>query len=239
VSATAVCVAILDEDSWTSRTDVLVVVDAARRRLTWVPRDLWSSRIGLRINHAFAGGHLLPALADLGFPCDGAICLRRGATVAWLADIEVEVPVPKPLDFWYPLEPMSRIQDGRKQVSFRPPRERLSGERLHQWVGARHSVSGPSSDLYRCARQGDLLFELLRQKADFAALLRDSQLYRIQGSDPLAVLAQADETWTMRVFDRVHDQTIEGAKVLRKSSWLRHSLGRLRAFVSRLLKGTD
>ncbi|WFP61834.1 MULTISPECIES: hypothetical protein [unclassified Mesorhizobium] len=40
-AVTAVVVAILDRDNWTANTDIIVVVDVARRRLTWVPRDLW------------------------------------------------------------------------------------------------------------------------------------------------------------------------------------------------------
>lgn len=229
----------MDEDNWTSCTDVLVVVDAGKRQFTWVPRDLWSSLIDLRINRAFSRGQLLPALFGLGFPCESAICLRRGATVAWLANVDVDVPVPRPLDFWYPLEPMRPIEEGRKQVSFRPPRERLTGERLHQWVGARYSVTGRSSDLYRCGRQGVLLRELLRQKADFTTLLSDPDLYRIEGADPLPILAQVDATWTMRVFDRVHNRTIRGAIVLARSSWPRHFLSRIRAFAARLVHGRN
>jgi len=229
----------MDEDNWTSCTDVLVVVDAGKRQLTWVPRDLWSNLIDRRINRAFSMGKLLPALAGLGFPCTGAICLRRGATVAWLADVDIDVPVPRPLDFWYPLEPMLPIEEGRKQVSFRPPRERLTGERLHQWVGARYAVTGRSSDLYRCVRQGVLLRELLRHKADFTTLLGDPDLYRIEGADPLPILAQVDAIWTMRVFDRVHDRTIRGAPVLVKSSWPRHLFSRIRDFASRLIHRAD
>ena len=238
MSATTVCVAIMDEDNWTSRTDVLVIVDARRRQLTWVPRDLWSSRIRLRINGAFAHGQLLPALAGLGFPCEGVLCLRRGATVAWLANVDVEVPVTRPLDFWYPLEPMQPIEEGRKQVSFRPPVERLSGERLHQWVGARYAVTGKGSDLFRCGRQGVLLRALLQQKADFSALLADPAMYRIEGADPLAVVAQVDASWTMRVFDRVHARTIRKKQVLKKSSWPRYYLTRLRTYLSHRLRGT-
>lgn len=238
VTATTVCVAIMDEDNWTSNTDVMVVADLHRRRLTWVPRDLWSERRGDRINTAFAAGQLLPTLAEVGFPCDGALCLRRGATTAALADLEVEVPVRRPLDFWYPLSPMERIEEGRKRVSFRPPSERLSGERLHQWIGARYSVDGLGSDLHRLARQGVLLEELLRQGADFSRLLANPELVRIEGADPLPVLAQVTADWQMRVFSRVHDETIGRRKVLRKSTWPRHLLTRARALTVRLLRTT-
>lgn len=172
MTAGTVCVAILDKDSWTSNTDVMEVADLRRGRLTWVPRDLWSERLGDRINTAFAAGQLLPTLAELGFRCNGSICFRRGATIAALADLEVK----RPLDFWYPLSPMQPIKAGRNKISFRPPLERLSGERLHQWIGARFAVEGPSSDLHRLARQGVLLRALIEQRADFSTVLADAEL---------------------------------------------------------------
>jgi len=235
IAATA-CVAIMDEDNWTSNTDVLVVADARRQLLTWVPRDLWSDRLGNRINAAFAAGQLLPTLSELGFPCDGLLCLRRGATVAALAGVSVEVPVSRPLDFWYPLAPMRPIEEGRKLVSFRPPAERLSGERLHQWVGARSAVTGASSDLHRLARQGVLLRALLRQGADFSALLTNPDLIAIEGADPLPVLSQVTADWRMRVFDRLRPETIGNRMVLRRISRSHHLLLRIRALMFRALR---
>lgn len=229
------CVAIMDEDNWTSNTDVLVVVDARRRRLTWVPRDLWSDLVGNRINTAFAGGQLLPALTELGFPCESLLCLRRGATIMALSHVSIDVPVNRPLDFWYPLEPMRPIEDGRKLVSFRPPSERLSGERLHQWIGARYAVSGAGSDLHRLARQAVLLRSLLRQGADFSAVLANPDLVSIE-DDPLQVLSQVGAGWQMRVFDRVRDETIGKRMVLRKCSRFEHLLLRARALGGRVLR---
>ncbi|MGT2468238.1 hypothetical protein ACVOMV_31020 [Mesorhizobium atlanticum] len=78
----------------------------------------------------------------MGFAAQSAVCLRRGATEAALTGASVGVPIHEPLDFWYPLTPTSRLEDGRRQVSFRPPDETLSGERLHQWIGARTMVDG-------------------------------------------------------------------------------------------------
>lgn len=235
IAATA-CVAIMDEDNWTSNTDVLVVVDARRRQLLWVPRDLWSDRLRNRINAAFAAGQLLPTLAELGFPCDGLLCLRRGATIAALANVSIEVPVSSPLDFWYPLTPMRPIEEGRKLVSFRPPVEQLTGERLHQWVGARYAVTGASSDLHRLARQGVLLRALLQQGADFSALLADPELVAMEGIDPLPVLRQVTADWHMRVFDRVLPETIGKRMVLRRLGWRQHLLLRARTLVGDALR---
>ncbi len=233
--ANTVCVAIMDEDNWTSRTDILVVVDAARRRLTWIPRDLYAPGIDNRINRAFARGQLQPALAELGFPCDGFLCLRRGATIAALANVEVEVPVERPLDFWYPLEPLRPIEEGRKQVSFRPPSERLSGERLHQWIGARYGVNRETSDLDRLRRQTVLLRALLARHADFTAVLADAGLYRIEGNDPLPVLVQVTAGWDMRVFDRVHSERKRSMLLLVKSTWPRYLLDRAKTAAAQTL----
>ncbi|WP_027165626.1 hypothetical protein [Mesorhizobium sp. WSM3224] len=62
----AVVVAIGDRDNWDANTDIIVVADVSRRRLTWVPRDLWSPLISDRVNAAFAigGGRLLGATVN-------------------------------------------------------------------------------------------------------------------------------------------------------------------------------
>ena len=53
-------VSVMDEDSWDARTDNIAVVEPARKRILWIPRDLWCPRLDNRINRAFAiGGHEL------------------------------------------------------------------------------------------------------------------------------------------------------------------------------------
>jgi len=230
----AVVVAILDRDDWSENTDVIVLVDTFRRRLTWVPRDLWSPMIGDRINKAFANGGgalLLKALAELGFRAGSVLCLRRAASEAALAGVSVTVPVSEPLDFWYPLSPTGRIEDGRIEVSFRPPRELLSGVRLHQWIGARTMVNGPGTDIHRLRRQQLLLHALIAQGFDFASALKNPDLVRITGPDPLPALSRVRGNWRMQVFDRVDDATIDGKMVLvpkRPKPWWRRTLRRLR-----------
>jgi hypothetical protein len=230
----AVVVAILDRDNWDANTDIIVVVDVSRRCLTWVPRDLWSPLIHDRINAAFAkggGGLLLEALAGLGFAAESAICLRRGATEAALAGASVRVPIAEPLDFWYPLTPTSRLEDGRRQVSFRPPAETLSGERLHQWVGARTAVDGQGTDFHRMRRQIVFLRALIEQAFDFHRALLDPDLARTAGEDPLPLLAQVRANWRMQVHDWVDDALIDGKMVLvprKPKPWWRRQLRRLR-----------
>lgn len=230
----ATVVAILDRDNWDANTDIIVVVDGARRRLTWVPRDLWSPLISDRINAAFAvgGGRLLlDALAELGFAAQSAVCLRRGATEAALTGASVSVAIHEPLDFWYPLTPTSRLEDGRRQVSFRPPDETLSGERLHQWIGARTMVDGQGTDFHRMRRQIVFLRALIAQGFDFRPVLKDPELARITGEDPLPLLARVRVTWRMQVHDWVDDAVIDGKMVLvprKPKPWWRRQLRRLR-----------
>lgn len=213
-----VAVAVLDEDNWLSNTDVIVVVDTRKRRLTWVPRDLWSDRTDDRINQAFrrGGGKLLAAaLGDLGFPVQGVLCLRRAATEAALADLDVVVPVNEPLDYWYPLKPGMRTQDGRKHISFRPPEERLTGERVHQWIGARKAVFRDGSDLQRLQRQAILLQVLLKSGFEFRRVVSDPELVAVWGRDPFAVLAGVLPDWRFIVFDKVVDSMVRDKIVLR------------------------
>jgi hypothetical protein len=230
----AVVVAILDRDNWNANTDIIVVVDASRRRLTWVPRDLWSPLISDRVNAAFAmggGGLLLDALAGLGFSARSAVCLRRGASEAALAGARVNVPVSEPLDFWYPLTPTSRLEDGRQQVSFRPPAETLTGVRLHQWIGARSMVNGKGTDFHRMQRQIVFLRALIAQGFDFRSALKNPELVRVAGEDPLPLLARVSASWRMQEHDWVDDAVINGKMVLvprKPKPWWRRQLRRLR-----------
>ena len=230
----AVVVATLDRDNWDANTDIIAVVDVSRRRLTWVPRDLWSPLIGDRINAAFAigGGRLLlDALAGLGLTAQSAICLRRGATEAAFAGASVRVPIREPLDFWYPLTPTARLEDGRRQVSFRPPGETLSGERLHQWIGARTMVNGQGTDFHRMRRQIVFLCALIAQGFDFRLALKDPELVRVIGEDPLPLLARVRANWRMQVHGWVDDAVIDGKMVLvprKPKPWWRRQWRRLR-----------
>lgn len=215
--AGTVVVAILDRDDWQANTDIIVIANPTAKTLTWLPRDLWSPRLNNRINSAFAlgGGELvLAALADLGFPAQSLLCLRRAATEGALADVAVTVPVFEPLDFWYPLHPTRPIEEGRKAISFRPPQELLSGERLHQWMGARTMINRSGSDLLRLKRHPILLRALLASRFDFETILADPALVQMMGKDPIAVLSKVNAAWTMSVFDTVKDATIDGKEVL-------------------------
>jgi len=227
---TATVVGVMDLDSWTARTDNIVVVDTKRRRLVWVPRDLWSDVVGDRINEAFAsGGHerLQAAVRAHGLRAESSVVLLRSGVERALDGLRVTVPVDRSRRYWYPLAPTLRIQDGRKLVAFEPPRETLSGERIHQWVGARQSADFPAPtlpDVDRIERQQVLVRTLLEDGFPFAKALEDPALASIAGSRALDVLGAVRATWDFETFRRFQPVTIEGKMVL---------LGRRRRLLSR------
>jgi len=213
----SVAVGVLDRDGWDARTDNLAVVDASRRRVTAVPRDLWCPRIGERVNAAWKRGGaaaLGAALAEHGFEVDGVVCLRRAATERALAGVEVEVPVARRRDFLYPLEPTRTLEEGAKTVSFSPPGERLAGERIHQWLGARSVPGGGGSDLDRIARQIVFVRALMAQGFDFSRFVELPELVATAGRDPLAEVARVRSDWRFSVFDCLRSVWRHGQRVL-------------------------
>lgn len=211
-------VSVMDRQGWGANTDNIVVVDAAERSLTWIPRDLWSPMLGNRINTAFRHDKhttLRAALAEHGVSATEGLCLRRDAVRNALHDVSVEVPVAQQLRFWYPIEPELDIEDGRKIVEFNPPSEVLRGERIHQWIGARYDVAGvDGSDLTRIRRQQVLVRRLLEDKYDFTRALADPTLVSITSDLALDELRQVRADWHFAVMDDVVANTIDGKSVL-------------------------
>jgi anionic cell wall polymer biosynthesis LytR-Cps2A-Psr (LCP) family protein len=234
-------VAIMDLDSWRARTDVIVVADSDRKDLRWVPRDLWCDSVGNRINTAFSqGGHELLhlGLAEHDLPVDASLVLRRAATEKALRSAAVTVPVERKLEFWYPLTPSSRLEEARKRIVFEPPEERLEGERLHQWIGARHNVNGSGWDWPRIERQQIFVRALLEQRFDFAAVLTDSELASSSPATATEELSRVKSDWTFSTLSDVSPARIRGREVMvshsRRSTgwWLRERImRRLRRWV--------
>ena len=212
-------VTVMDRDGFDNCTDNIVVVQPGRHRLLWVPRDVWCEPRAERINASFKRGshqRLVEDLQQLGIEVDHSVCLSRSTVERALASIDVTVPVHQPLQFWYPMSPTERIQEGRKPVDFMPPRERLRGERVHQWIGARHvrDPSTPGSDLARIGRQQVLVRRLLRDGFDFSMVLADRE--RPLVSDPMAIedLGRVRWWWRMAHTDQVADRQVNGQHVL-------------------------
>jgi hypothetical protein len=90
----------------------------------------------------------------------------------------------------------------------------LSGERIHQWLGARYAVKGPSSDLFRITRQQVLVRRLLEDGFDFTRALADPQLVSSTGAAALDELREVRGDWRYEVMDDVVPDKIDGMTVL-------------------------
>jgi hypothetical protein len=213
----ATVVTVMDREGWDKRTDNIVVADPDRSELVWVPRDLWVKSLGDRVNGAFcSGGHekLIGALGELGLTVENSLCVARGAVERALAGATVTVPVKERLDYWYPLSPTQEIEAGRKQVTFEPPEEQLSGERIHQWLGARFAVDRASSDLERIERQQAFVFGLLEDGFDWAQLVADPELVTASSAGAIEELTTVRADWKARTLGPVAPETIDGMMVL-------------------------
>jgi hypothetical protein len=220
--AVSTVVTVMDRDGWDANTDVIVLADPARRRLLWVPRDTWCPKLGDRVNAAFKrGGHeaLLGALSELRLHADHSVCLARAATREALRDIAVRVPVEHALVLRYPLAPERRIEDGEQLVRFDPPAETLTGDRIHQWIGARFEAGRPSSDLRRIARQQTFVRALLEQSFDFTAAVARRGWVSCSHPNSLDELSAVTADWRFATLGRLRPAMIDGKSVLVRRRW--------------------
>lgn len=231
-SLRTIVVCVMDDDSWTANTDNIVVVDAQRQRLVWIPRDLWTDVVGNRINAAYRrGGHelLCAALAECGWPVESSVVVQRSAVERALHSLRITVPVDRTRRYWYPMLPRLMLQDGRKLVVFEPPQETLEGERIHQWLGARRSADSPPpqfADLDRIERQQTFLRRLLEEEFDFSQLLDDLALVRLSDAAALGPLGAVRVDWELHTFSQVEPETRDGKMILiRRRSLLRRLWG--------------
>jgi anionic cell wall polymer biosynthesis LytR-Cps2A-Psr (LCP) family protein len=170
-----IVIGILDQ---AKNTDNIVLIDILEKTFTWIPRDLFSTYLHDRINIAFAkGGHslFLQALQKLGFHADYSIIVWNEATRAIFNNYKITVPVERVVDYYYPIKALEPIENGKKIISFRPPFETLTGERIHQFLGARYRVNKADyidlPDFERIARQMVFIKQMLIEKFDFSVFL--------------------------------------------------------------------
>jgi hypothetical protein len=212
----ATVVAIMDRSGWAANTDNIVIVDPDTERLLWVPRDLWCERIQNRVNAVFArAGHrgLIDVLGDHGFVVQHSLCLSRDAVEYALEDVEVTVPVEEEQVYWYALAPRELLRNGRKLIRFRPPAEKLRGERLHQWIGARYGVHRSTTDFDRIRNQQTLL-RCGWESFDFGRVVQNPDWVSASSLEAYGDLRKARVTWRFDTFTDVTPRTIEGKAVL-------------------------
>jgi hypothetical protein len=114
------------------------------------------------------------------------------------------------MSFSYPLTPTSRIEDGSKTITFNPPAENLSGERIHQWIGARGAT-----DLHRIERQKIFLRRLLDTGFDFSTFLDDITGFKTDNlEDSLANLKAIRSDWRFDTLGPLRTEVISGRQVL-------------------------
>lgn len=218
-------ITITDREGWKADTDNIAIVEPVLRRILWIPRDLWSKKINDRINKAFArGGHKLlkKTLKEYKISVDSSICLQRSATTRIIESLRVWVPVKNTMKFLYPLKPTLPIEEGNKLITFNPPGEWLSGERIHQWIGARitpkdfESRNLIGSDLNRIERQKVFVRSLIAQRFDFRKFIEKEDEYSTIGSRGFEDLRNIGPDWTMETYGPLEDTTIDGKMVLIK-----------------------
>jgi anionic cell wall polymer biosynthesis LytR-Cps2A-Psr (LCP) family protein len=216
-------VGVMDRPGWRTRTDNIVVVRPRRRELVFVPRDLWSTLHGDRINTVFAhAGHeaFRTALREYGLRVSSSLCVRREAAGVLADRVDVEIPVTKALRFRYQHSPLEPIEDGWRWIEFNPPAERLRGERVHQWLQARFAPDPfIAGDIRRIERQQAFVAALLSQGFPFGDVLDLGEDMVSMDGDPLADLRRVRSDWRMRTVGPVVPATIDGRKVILQRRW--------------------
>ena len=97
---------------------------------------------------------------------------------------------------------------------FEPPIERLSGERLHQWLGARRRIDKPSDDRGRISRQQELVAVALGDGVDFRRFIADPESVRGASPEALAELARVRPLWRIQTLGPLVPRRVDGKEVL-------------------------
>ena len=164
----------MDRNSWSARTDVIIIINPILKKITWIPRDIYIKLINTRINCAFSKGQhelLIKCLKEININVKYSLCLLPDIIELFLNEInEIKINIPITREYYYPLNRLDEIEKGKKIISFNYPCEILSGERLHQWIGARYAVKPYGiigTDLDRINRQQVLIKEILKNNLKF------------------------------------------------------------------------
>jgi anionic cell wall polymer biosynthesis LytR-Cps2A-Psr (LCP) family protein len=159
-----------------ARMDNIIYINPNYKTIQWIPRDLYTQLINNRINTAYRLGKgsecLINCLKEFNIDVKHCLCLLPSFFEECIEIIkEIKIPVNKDLKFFYPLHRYTLIEDGKKIIEFKAPSEILSGDRIHEWIGARYSIKKDTTDIHRISRQEILLTEIIKNKIDFSNLI--------------------------------------------------------------------
>ena len=99
-------------------------------------------------------------------------------------------------------------------MHFRAPAETLQGERVHQWIGARMRVDGPSADFDRIGRQQVLVRCLFDDDFEFGRALEHAQWVSTSDAAAYDELRLARASWRFATFSDVIPRRVAGKAVL-------------------------
>jgi anionic cell wall polymer biosynthesis LytR-Cps2A-Psr (LCP) family protein len=209
----------MDRNTWTANTDIIIFVEPSKKTLTWIPRDVYIKDMDNRINAAYRLGRdelLFKSLKSINYDVSYNLCIQPDAIEDIFNQIEtVTVPVEYDRKFKYPLHRHQPIEKGHKIVEFNSPFEDLSGDRIHEWIGARYAVdkkSSYSSDLDRILRQQILVRVILKSKKENIKSFKIANM-RGLNDEILEVLKTIDTTWKLTRIRNLEDAYINKKSV--------------------------
>ncbi len=225
-----IVIAVMDRNEWTANTDIIVIVVPSQKKLIWIPRDFYCETINNRINRAFCKGRsslLLKCINTIGFNfnIEHCVCLLPTAIEKFIKQIgSIEVPVEIKREFKYPLHRHKPIEEGFRVITFNEPSEILSGDRFHEWIGARYAVNPKGligSDFDRIFRQQILIKELLNKNVnlniiDGEIIKNINDINDIRGLDTqiIQILKTIDNTWSSSTLQNLVNTRINNKIVL-------------------------
>ncbi len=100
------------------------------------------------------------------------------------------------MSYHYPLHRHRPIEDGSKIIHFNPPFENLSGDRIHEWIGARSNITPIETypDFDRILRQQILLKELLNMNISYVYSANNAKGIT---DEVLELLKSVDYSWNI------------------------------------------
>jgi anionic cell wall polymer biosynthesis LytR-Cps2A-Psr (LCP) family protein len=225
-----IVIAVMDRNEWTANTDIIVIVIPSQKKLVWIPRDLYSETINNRINKAFCKGRtdlLLKCVNAIGFNfnIEHCICLWPTSIEKFINKIgSIEVPVKTTRELKYPLHRHKPIEEGFKVITFNEPSEILTGDRFHEWIGARYAVKPKGligCDLDRIIRQQILIKELLNKNVDLNIIdgeiiknIEDIKDIRGLNVETIQILKSIDSSWSISTIKHLDNKRINNKSVL-------------------------